>query len=331
MTIKYDNVYVDNTSTVVGPYEAKGPLGEYFDRSYKDLYCCEKTWEKAEKRCVEDSISILLKKANLDANNVDMIIAGDLLNQINPSCYGSLSFNIPFLGVFSACSTSTEGIAIASSFIDSNKASNIIVTTSSHNMGAEKQFRNPTEYGAIKSKTSTFTATGSASILLTNKKTAIKIASATIGKIIDYKQKDPLNMGAAMAPAAADTIYNHLKDMNRTVDYYDLILTGDLGIYGKELLEELMISNYNIDIKDIHNDCGILLYDLEKQKDIKAGGSGPVCNCLVVYTDILNKLKRKEIKRVLLVATGALFSPTNLFQHESILGIAHAIELEVVE
>ena len=198
-------------------------------------------------------------------------------------------------------------------------------------MSSEKQFRNPTEYGAPKPKTATFTATGGASILLTNKKTDIKVESTTIGKIIDYEQTDPLNMGAVMAPAAADTIYNHLKDTNRTPDYYDLILTGDLGLYGKEILIDFMKTEYNLDISKNYNDCGVMLYDLAKQTKILAGGSGPVCSALVNYGIIMNKLKKKELKRVLLVATGALFSPTLVFQHENILSIAHAVSLEVTK
>ena len=318
MTFKYDNVYVEDTATVVGPYEAKGPLSSKFDKIYDNLYCGEKTWEKAETKCLSDSIKILLEKTNKKASDIDLIVAGDLLNQITSSCFAVEKYNIPFFGIFAACATVTEGMIIASSLLNCNQIKQAIVSTSSHNMTAEKQFRNPTEYGAIKTKTSTFTATGGASILLTNNKTPIRITSSTIGKIINYQQTDPLNMGAAMAPAAVDTIYNHLKDMNRTVDDYDLILTGDLGIYGKKILESLMQEKYNIDLKDIHKDCGILLFDLTKQKEIKAGGSGPVCSPLVVYTDILEKLRKKELKRVLMVSTGALFSPITLFQKEPI-------------
>ena len=329
MTIRYNNVYVDDTSTVVGPYESVGPLGNSFDKTFDDLYYGEKTWEKAETKCLKESIEILLNKTNSEPRDIGVIIGGDLLNQITSSCYGVEKYNIPFLGIFAACATACEGMIIGSNLIDSNKARNVIVSTSSHNMSAEKQFRNPTEYGAIKAMTSTFTSTGGASILLTSNKKDVKLTSATIGRIINYEQNDPLNMGSAMAPAASDTIYRHLKDMNRTINDYDLILTGDLGEYGKILLEELMLKDYNINIKDIHNDCGLLLYDRNKQKDIKAGGSGPVCGPLVVYGDIINKLRKKELKRVLIVTTGALFSQTSLYQHEKILGIAHAVCLEV--
>lgn len=329
MTFNYENVYIENTSTIAGPYEKKGPLKDYFDKTFDNLYYKEKTWEKAETRLLNDSINLLLNKSFMRKEDIDLVIAGDLLNQITPSCFGVKDYEIPFLGIFAACATVTEGMIIASDLIDSKRAKNIIISTSSHNMTAEKQFRNPTEYGAIKTKTATFTATGAASILLTNKKTNLKITSSTIGKIVDYKQKDPFNMGAAMAPAAADTIYSHLKNTKTKVEDYDLILTGDLGKYGKKLLKEIMWKKYNIDLKNIHKDCGLLLYDLNNQKDIKAGGSGPVCSPLVVYSKILNQLKNKEIKRILMVSTGALFSPISLFQKENILGIAHAVCMEV--
>ena len=329
MTFKYNNTYILESSTVAGPYESKGPLSSTFDNKFDNLYYNEKTWEKAEIKALEDSIKIVLKKAKITEKNIDLIIAGDLLNQITSSCYGSKNFNIPFLGIYTACATSVEGMIIGSSLVDSKKVKNIIVSTSSHNMTSEKQFRNPTEYGAPKPNTATFTATGGASIILTNKKTNIKVESSTIGRIVDYNQKDALNMGSVMACAAADTIYRHLRDTNRTIDYYDLVLTGDLGIYGKEILKDFMKENYKIDLKN-YNDCGVMLYDLEKQKKVLAGGSGPVCSALVNYGYVINKLKKKELKKVLLVATGALFSPTTLFQHQNILSIANAISLEAI-
>lgn len=330
MTFNYKNVYVLDSSTVAGPYEAKGPLESSFDKKFDNLYNGEKTWEMAEKKALEEAIKIVLKKANKKKEEIDLVISGDLLNQITPSCYATEKYNLPFLGIYSACATSIEGIIIGSSLIDSKKVNNVIAATSSHNMSSEKQFRNPTEYGAPKPRTATFTATGGASILLTKDKTSIKVESSTIGKIQDYNQTDPLNMGAVMAPAAADTIYRHLKDTNRTPDYYDLILTGDLGLYGKEILIEFMQTEYGIDISKNYNDCGVMLYDLENQKEVLAGGSGPVCSALVNYGLIMEKLKKKELKKVLLVATGALFSPTTLFQHENILSIAHAVSLEAI-
>lgn len=329
MTYKYNNVYLDEVSTVVGPYEAKGPLGNKFDKNYKDLYNGEKTWEQAEAHLLEESIDILLNKSNTEISKIDLIISGDLLNQVTSSSYGVLKYNRPFLGIYSACASSVEGIIIGSSMIDSKKIDNCVVSTSSHNMSSEKQFRNPTEYGAPKPKTATFTSTGGASVLLTNKKTKIKVESSTIGTVVDMEQNDPLNMGAVMAGAAALTIYKHLTDLNRDPSYYDLILTGDLGIYGKEILIDYMKSEYDIDISKNYNDTGTMLYDFKNQKEVNAGGSGPVCCPLVCYSSIIPMLKSKKINRVLIVATGALFSPTNVFQHKNINSISHAVVLEV--
>lgn len=331
MTYKYNNVYLDEVSTVVGPYEAKGPLGNKFDKSYKDLYNGEKTWEQAEAHLLEESIDILLNKSNKESSEIDLIISGDLLNQVTSSSYGVLKYNRPFLGVYSACASSVEGIIIGSSMIDSKKIKNCVVSTSSHNMSSEKQFRNPTEYGAPKPKTATFTSTGGASVLLTNKKTKIKVESSTIGTVVDMEQNDPLNMGAVMAGAAALTIYKHLTDLNRDPSYYDLILTGDLGMYGKEILIDYMKSEYNIDISKNYNDTGTMLYDFKNQKEVNAGGSGPVCCPLVCYSSIIPMLKSKKINRVLIVATGALFSPTNVFQHKNINSISHAVVLEALK
>lgn len=331
MTYKYNNVYLDEVSTVVGPYEAKGPLGNKFDKSYKDLYNGEKTWEQAEAHLLEESIDILLNKSNKEISKIDLIISGDLLNQVTSSSYGVLKYNRPFLGVYSACASSVEGIIIGSSMIDSKKIKNCVVSTSSHNMSSEKQFRNPTEYGAPKPKTATFTSTGGASVLLTNKKTKIKVESSTIGTVVDMEQNDPLNMGAVMAGAAALTIYQHLTDLNRDPSYYDLILTGDLGMYGKEILIDYMKSEYDIDISKNYNDTGTMLYDFKNQKEVNAGGSGPVCCPLVCYSSIIPMLKSKKINRVLIVATGALFSPTNVFQHKNINSISHAVVLEALK
>lgn len=331
MTFQYRNVFVEDAATIAGPYEAEGPLKKYFDKTFDNLYNGEKTWETAEVKVLEESIETLLKKTKKKKEDIDVIISGDLLNQITSSCYSIEKFGFPFLGIYSACATSIEGMIIGSSLIDGGKIETAIAATSSHNMSSEKQFRNPTEYGAPKPKTATFTATGGASILLSTENSGIKVESSTIGRIMDYNQTDPFNMGAVMAPAAADTIYRHFMDLNRTPDYYDLILTGDLGMYGKEILIDFMKKEYGIDIKDRYNDCGTMLYDLEKQKEVQAGGSGPVCSALVNYSLILKMLKEKKLKKVLLVATGALFSPTFVYQHENILSIAHAISLEVIK
>lgn len=331
MTTKYKNVYIEAVATIVGPYEYKGPLSKRFDKHYDDMYFETDSLETAEVKLMTDSIDLLLKKVNKEKSDIELFIAGDLQNQITASSYTANKLGIPFLGIYSACATNTEGLIIGANFIENNSCNDVIVSVSSHNMVAEKQFRNPTEYGGPKPSTATFTATGGASCNLTNKKSSVRIESSTIGIPLDYNQTDPMHMGACMAPAAAYTINKHLSDLDRTVDDYDLILTGDLGLYGKDILIDFMQTEYGIDIKQKYNDCGIMLYDLKEQKDVQAGGSGPVCSALVVYSDIIKKLQNKELKRVLYVATGALFNPSMVFQKENILSIAHAISLESVK
>lgn len=332
MTFTYHDVYLEETASVVGPYEKEGPLKKYFDASYDNLHCNESSWEKAEVRLFKDSIDFLLKKCKLKKEQVDCMIAGDLLNQIASSCYTVEKYNIPFLGIYSACATATEGIILAANMIEAGQMNTVIVGTSSHNMTSEKQFRNPTEYGAPKPQTATFTATAGVSMLISDEKTShVKIESGTIGKVINMDQKDPLNMGAIMAPAAADTLYQHLNDLDRTIEDYDLILTGDLGNIGKKIFKEYMKEEYKIDLsKTNYDDCGTMLYNLKKQKDVRAGGSGPTCSALVNASYVYKLLKTKKLKRVLWIATGALFSPSFAFQKEPILAIAHAISLEAV-
>lgn len=331
MTNTYKNVYIKETTTIAGIYEANGPLKKYYDKVYtKDLYFGEKNWEHAEIKLLKDSVSTLLKKSKLKEENIDLFISGDLQNQISSSDFAAREFKIPFLGIYNACATSAEGLIIASAFIDSKKAKNCIVSTSSHNMVAEKQFRNPTEYGTPKPETATFTVTGGASILLTSEKTDIRIESSTIGRVIDMGTKDVNHMGAVMAPAAADTIAKHLEDLHRTVDYYDIILTGDLGKYGKEILINYMKQEYKIDISSRYNDCATMIYDVEKQP-VLAGGSGPACSALVNYSYVFKQMKEQKLKRVLIVPTGALYSPTMFFQKETLPAIAHAVSLEVVQ
>ena len=331
MTTRYNNVYVMDTYTVCGPYENDGPLAKYFDKRYeKELYFGEKSLEKAEVKLLKEANSNILKKNKLKEEDIDLLISGDLENQIAASDYMARDFNIPFMGIFEACSTIGEGIILGSTFVEGKMAKKVIVSTSSHNMTAEKQFRNPTEYGAPKKKTATFTATGGVSILLSNKKSKIRIESTTIGKVVDLGITDVNHMGAVMAPAAGEVIYNHLKDTNRDTSYYDLILTGDLGVYGKKILKDYMMTKYNIKLESNYNDCGTMLYDIEKQP-VFAGASGPVCSGLVGFGYIYKEMLKGKYKKILLVPTGAIFSPTFTFQKESIPSIANAISLEVIE
>lgn len=331
MTFEFNNVYIKNTATIAGHIETKGPLNKYFDKTHKDFYVNSKSLEKSEVNLQKESIDTLIDKEDITKEEIDILISGDLQNQITASSYAAKDYEIPFIGVYSACATSTQSIILASTILESKKAKNIICTTSSNNLVSEKQFRNPVEYGAPSPKTKTFTSTGGASILLTNEKTNIKITSGTIGKIMDLNQNNPNHMGAVMAPAAADTIYNHLKNNHEKASDYDLILTGDLGIYGKKNLKEYMNQKYKIKLGENYDDCGAMLYDMKNQKEITAGGSGPVCSALVTYGYIYNQMKNKNLKKVLFVATGALFSPTFIYQKENILSIAHAITMEVVK
>lgn len=324
MTAKYNNVYVKDTYTISSIYEGLGKINKYFDKIYdKDFYYGMKTFESAESAMLSDTIDSIIKRNK----QIDLIISGDLQNQISSSNYAIKDKNIPFLGIYNACATFAEGINIAAKFIEGNMMKNIIVSTSSHNLVAEKQFRNPIEYGAPKKKTHTFTSTGAAGILLTNEKTKIKVTSSTIGKICDAKVKDINNMGAVMALSAANTIKTHLNNLHITPEYYDLILTGDLGIYGKQILTEYL-KREKIDISKNYEDCGLILYDIDKQK-VYAGASGPACSALVTCSYIMEKLKKGEYKKVLIVSTGAIFSPTRVFQKETIPSISHAFSLEV--
>lgn len=330
MTSKFNNVYITDSYTIAGIYEKDGPISDSFDLIYdKDFYYGCRTFESAEEKMLSNSIDKLLNRAKLIDSDVDLIISGDLQNQIAASDYAMRDFNIPFLGIYSACATFGEGINLAANLIEGKRANKIIVSTSSHNMVAEKQFRNPTEYGAPKKKTTTFTSTGAASILLTNKKSSIKVTSATIGSVQDKNITDVNNMGAIMAIAAADTIKNHLKNLNLKPDYYDLILTGDLGIYGKQILIEYL-KGEGIDISKNYEDCGLILYDREKQP-VFAGASGPACSALVTCGYILKEMLRGRYHKVLVVPTGAIFSPTRTFQKDSVPSIAHAFSIEVTE
>ena len=329
MTTKFNNVYIDECYTIASIYEKDGPISDYFDLIYdKDFYYGCDTFEKAEEKMLSNSINKLINRSKVIDSDIDYVISGDLENQIASSNYAMRDFNIPFLGIYSACATFGEGLLLGANLIEGKRANKIIVATSSHNMVAEKQFRNPTEYGAPKKKSTTWTATGAASMLLTNRKKRIKITSATAGIVQDKGIKDVNNMGAVMAIAAADTIKRHLNDLKVKADYYDLILTGDLGIYGKNILIEYL-KDSGIDLSKNYDDCGLILYDIKKQP-VYAGASGPACSALVLCSYILKEMERGKYQKVLIVPTGAVFNSTKVFQKDSIPSIAHAIGLEVI-
>lgn len=328
MTFKYNNVYINEVSTITGPKEGEGPLSKFFDKSYSEYYMDSDTWEQAEIKMNTENIDLLLNKSNKSKKDVDIFISGDLLNQIVASSYAASTLNIPYMGIYSACATSTEGIIIASNMIEGGLINNSVVNVSSHNNASEKQFRYPVEYGGPKPVTQTFTVTGSASALISNKKSNIKVESATLGKCIDSGVKNVFDMGSVMAIAAADTIDKHLKDTKREIGYYDLILTGDLGMYGKNLLKDVLKDEYGYDTKNV-DDSACMIYDINKQS-VYAGGSGPACIALVTYSYILNLMRQGKLNRVLMVATGALMNPTMVNQKLSIPSIAHAVSLEVI-
>lgn len=329
MTFKYNNVYINEVSTITGPYEAKGPLGSYFDKSYDEFYFGKKTWEEAESKILEDSVDLLLNKLSKTKFDIDLFISGDLLNQITASSFAANNLKIPYLGIFSACASSVEGLIIGANMIEGGQIKNCICSVSSHNNAAEKQFRYPIEYGGPKPKTTTFTVTGGASAYLSTNKSNIKIESSTIGIVSDMGIKDAYQMGAVMAPAAADTLHRHLIDTKRDANYYDLILSGDLGKYGKDILKDYMKLEYNIELKN-YDDTACMIYDIDNQP-VYSGGSGPACAPLVTYSYIFDLMKKKKLKKVLLIATGALLSQTSANEKRNIPSIAHAISLEVVE
>lgn len=327
MNFKYNNVYLNNTALVAGPYEAKGPFGNYYDKTYDELYFGTNTWEEAESKLIEDSVNILLSKSKTKPSNVDLHLSGDLLNQLVATNYAAKNIGIPLMGIYAACATSTLELIIASNMVDTSLAKKVICTVSSHNASAEKQFRYPVEYGGPKRKTTTFTSTGGAAALVSKEKKGIRIESGTVGTVVDMGVSDVYNMGAVMAPAAAKTLIDHLTANKREASYYDLILTGDLGVYGKKIFKEYVKKEYNIELKN-YEDAGSILYDRAKQP-VYAGGSGPACLPLVAYGYIVNMLKKKKYKKVLLIATGALHSTTMCNEKKTIPAIAHAISLEV--
>ncbi|NEU30859.1 stage V sporulation protein AD [bacterium LRH843] len=318
-------IYVQATGTAVGPEEAKGPLASSFDLCYDDLYAGEDNWELAERRLMKDAVELALKQANKKPEEMDYFLAGDLLNQIVTSSYYARELQVPYLGLFSACATAMEGLALSSLLIDSGAADYVCAATSSHHSTAERQFRYPTEFGGQRPETSTFTVTGAGAIIVGLKPSTIQIKEATIGKVVDMGISTPFDMGSAMAPAAANTILAHLYDTKREHDYYDVIVTGDLSRVGSSILRKLLLEE-GIRLGSNYDDCGVMIYDQEQP--VFAGGSGAACPAVVTYGHLLKEMKRGKIKRMLVVATGALLSPMMIQQKESIPCIAHAVSFE---
>ncbi|MBO8154894.1 MAG: stage V sporulation protein AD [Bacillaceae bacterium] len=317
-----NKIFVSETATVSGPREKEGPLGHTFDYSYDDLRCGETNWELAERKLLQHSIDLCLQKKKITKDQIDLFLSGDLLNQNVTANYVARTLPIPFLCMFGACSTSMETTAVASALVDAKFADYAIAATSSHNATAERQFRYPTEYGAQKPLTSTTTVTGAGTMLISRDQSDIRIESATIGKVMDYHMDDPFDMGSAMAPAAYDTIKTHFQDLGRTPQDYDLILTGDLSAVGSPILKDMLKEDgFNVD--DIHNDSGLMIYNSEQP--VFAGGSGCACSALVTYGHVFNELRKGNLKKVFIVATGALMSPVMVQQKETIPTIAHGV------
>lgn len=319
--------YIISRASVVGTKEGEGPLKNTFDMIVSDDKMGQISWDLAEGAFQKTAVEIALKKAELENKDIEYILSGDLQNQCAATHYGLRETNIPFLGLYGACSTMVESLSVGSMIICGGYAERVVCLTSSHFCSAEKQYRNPLEYGGQRTPTAQWTATASGAAILAKEGIGPRITHITTGKIVDKGITDVSNMGAAMAPAALDTITAHFKDTGRTPEDYDLILTGDLGVTGSEILCEL-IKKDGYDIEKKHNDCGKMLYNIESQ-DVHAGGSGCGCCASVLCGHILTELEKGNYKNILVAATGALMNPLTVLQGESIPTISHAIAITI--
>lgn len=319
---------------VAGKKEGEGPLGDDFDMIFEDTTMGQDSFELAESAMLHDAIIRALASANISPNDVDFVMTGDLLDQCTGSCFALKDLEMPFIGMYGACST--MALTLCNSAMLASAGTNICVAgASSHFASSERQFRYPLEYGGQRPPTAQWTVTGAGCAVVQNQENiapenlqnAVKISAVHIGTITDLGIKDANNMGAAMAPAAARTIADFLNDTQTKPEDYDLILTGDLGFTGSKLLYELLQKNSEFDIKTQHKDCGTMIFDLSEQ-DVNSGGSGCGCSASVVCSHIMKNIKNGTLKKVLFVATGALMSPTSTKQGRSIPGIAHAVLLE---
>lgn len=313
--------------SIVGKKEHEGPIGHEFDQFITDSFFGQKSFEKAESQLQKTAVETALKKANLTADNIDKIFAGDLLNQCIGSSFGLREFSIPFIGLYGACSTMALSTALASIFVDCGAAENAIAVTSSHFCSAERQYRFPLNYGSQRTPTAQWTVTGSGALIISKAEDKPYIDKITFGEIEDYDITDVNNMGAAMAPSACSTLKNFFKDTNTTPEDYDVIYTGDLGSVGTLLLYELM-EREGYDLKCRHADCGLLIYDNEGQ-DAHAGGSGCGCSASILASFIMHRFESGDFKNILFMSTGALLSPTSSFQGESIPGVSHLINIKI--
>lgn len=312
-----------SSAAIGGKMESDGPLGEYFDKINEDPYMSTDTFEKGESQLQKQAVIHAMRKAELEASDIDVMFGGDLLNQCIGTTYGIRDFEIPFLGIYGACSTMAEGLLFASLFVDGGYSKKTLAVTSSHFCSAERQYRFPLNYGGQRPPTSQWTATAGGALIVSGKDKPPYVRAVTMGKIVDMGVSDANNMGAAMAPAAFDTLSQFFKDTGMKPEQFDAIVTGDLGKVGSRVLCELFERD-NMNIRDNHKDCGMMLYSYEEQ-DVHAGGSGCGCAGSVLCGYFIPLLRSGELKNILFAATGALMSPTINQQGESIPGICHAV------
>lgn len=332
-SIQYEKpVYVAGSGSVVGQMEAQGPLGDYFDEVSEDKEDMfgEDTWEKAESMLQQKAIELTLQKTGMKPEEMRYLFAGDLLGQSIASSFGVLNFQIPLFGLYGACSTCGESLSLGSMAVAAGYAEHCMCVTSSHYASAQKEFRFPLTYGGQRPLYASWTVTGSAGFILSaTKRTKVAVTGITTGKIVDLGIKDSFNMGCAMAPAACDTLLTNLQDFNRKVQDYDAVITGDLGEYGREALIDLL-KEQNIEAGDRLLDCGMLIYDSNKQ-DVHAGGSGCGCSATVLSAYLLKQLEKGIWKRILFMPTGALLNKTSFNEGQNIPGIAHGVIFENVQ
>ncbi|MBQ6686711.1 MAG: stage V sporulation protein AD [Firmicutes bacterium] len=320
--------YVVGAAAVGGVKEGMGPQRKWFDFLLEDDIFGEKTWEKAEGKMLKKAIDLALGDGRLPEKQVDLLLGGDLINQLMIANYAARDLQIPFLGLYGACSTMTESLIAGSVFIDGGYASNAVCAASSHYCTAERQFRMPLEHGNQRPPSAQWTATAAGSMVLSGRRSpgrTIRVAAATIGRVVDPGIKDVNQMGAAMAPAAVDTLLTHFRDLERSPQEYDVILSGDLGNIGKNILIDLM-EKQGCPVADRYNDCGALMYN--ESQDVHSGGSGCGCSASIFAGRIIKEMRQGKIQRALIMSTGALLSTISAGQGESIPGIAHAVVLE---
>ncbi len=316
--------FITSVACVAGPREGEGPLGGQFDLVYPDTLCGQTSWEKAESRMMLQAFDIALAKGGHKEADIQFLLAGDLLNQIVPSSYMARERDVPYVGLYGACATFGEGLSLAGFLLDGGFAQRVVVASSSHHDTAERQYRYPTEFGHQRVPTSQWTATAAGAAVVSREGSGPRVEAVTVGRVQDYGVTDANDMGSAMAPAFADTVQRHLKDMGRSPKDYDVILSGDLGSVGSQVAKHLL-RDRGIDIESVHEDAGLLLYPMTK--DICSGASGCGCSTAVFIAKFWGELASGHLGRLLLVPTGALHSPTICQQGESMVSIAHAVSL----